>query len=50
MRPDITPERFWAVALETGDTVRMGQYGRGRPLGRLANPRRLIGTLQREGV
>jgi hypothetical protein len=50
VRPDLTPERFWAVALETGDPVRLGRYGTGRPLGRLANPRRLVRALQRDQI
>lgn len=50
VRPDVTPEQFWAVAIETGDPVRMGRYGRGRPLGLLANPRRLVRALQREDI
>lgn len=49
-RPDLTPERFWALALETGDPVRLGQYGTGRPLGHLVNPRRLAKALQREAI
>jgi hypothetical protein len=50
VRPDLTPDQFWAVALETGDPVRLGRYGTGRPLGRLANPSRLVKALQREQI
>ena len=45
--PDITPERFWAAALETGDTNSIEKDGGKYVLGKIANPVRLIESLQK---
>jgi len=40
--PDITPERFWALAARTGRTIELKRKGKRRPLGPIIDPVRLI--------
>ena len=44
--PEITPERFWALALETGRTIEVNHEGRALPLGPILDPAALIQALQ----
>lgn len=46
VEPDITPEVFWALAMETGRTVEVERDGQVYPLGRIVDPVALIGALQ----
>jgi hypothetical protein len=43
----ITPERFWALALKTGRTVRVSQAGQGSDLGPIVAPAQLVEALRR---
>jgi len=45
--PKITPERFWALAMKTGRTVRVPHEGRSLDLGPILNPVQLIEALRR---
>jgi subtilisin family serine protease len=45
--PLITPERFWALALETGRTIQVQHEGRLFSLGPVVDPAALIKALQR---
>jgi hypothetical protein len=45
--PDITPERFWALAVKTGRIIKLNHKGRKRPFGPILNPVELITTLQK---
>lgn len=44
--PQITPERFWALGLETGRTIELERDGNSYKLGRLMDPVALIGKLR----
>jgi subtilisin family serine protease len=44
--PAITPERFWALALETGRTIEVNHEGQAVPLGPILDPAALIQALQ----
>lgn len=44
--PAITPERFWALALETGRTIEVNHEGQAIPLGPILDPAALIQALQ----
>ena len=44
--PAITPERFWALAMETGRTIEVDHEGQAVPLGPILDPVALIQTLQ----
>jgi subtilisin family serine protease len=44
--PAITPERFWASAMETGRTVEVDRGGQAIPLGPILDPAALIHALQ----
>jgi hypothetical protein len=44
--PAITPERFWALALETGRTIEVDHKGQAVPLGPILDPAALIQALQ----
>jgi hypothetical protein len=46
VQPEITPERFWSVALTTGRTIELEHDGAKIPFGTLADPNRLIETLE----
>jgi len=47
--PEITPERFWSLAIETGRTIELRHDGEIIPLGPIVDPMALIGTLQAGG-
>jgi hypothetical protein len=47
VKPDITPEDFWAAALRTGRTIRIHNDGTKVDFGTIANPVALIESLQR---
>lgn len=42
IKPDITPDIFWAVALKTGDTIEVEHNGKAYSLGVILNPEKLI--------
>jgi hypothetical protein len=44
--PDITPERFWRLALETGRTIEVNHGGQALLLGPILDPAALIQALQ----
>ena len=46
VRPEITPEQFWAAALKTGETIRIQKAGVEVSFGPIANPVALIENLQ----
>jgi len=48
VQPDITPEQFWAVALETGETRNVYHDEQDVRFGPIANPVALIERLQRD--
>jgi hypothetical protein len=45
--PDITPERFWALAMKTGRIITLSHRGRKRPFGPILNPVKLITAIQK---
>jgi hypothetical protein len=47
VKPDITPEQFWAAALKTGETIRIQRAGVEVSFGPIANPVALIESLRR---
>jgi hypothetical protein len=50
VRPDITPEWFWAEALKTGITIRVKRDGQEVEFGTIANPTALIERLRHSGA
>jgi hypothetical protein len=44
--PEITPERFWRIAMETGTTNQAERDGRVRSLGPIVNPTALIESIR----
>ncbi|GFO81824.1 MAG: hypothetical protein A49_14510 [Methyloceanibacter sp.] len=46
VHPAITPDQFWAAALQTGKTIQATDGRRTRPLGRIVNPKALIESLK----
>jgi hypothetical protein len=46
VEPEITPERFWKLALKTGRTIELEHEGEKRPFGPIIDPVALIGALQ----
>ncbi len=44
--PEITPERFWKLAMKTGRTVEVEHQGRKYELGPIADPGALISSLE----
>ncbi|MCU0913831.1 MAG: S8/S53 family peptidase [Planctomycetes bacterium] len=44
--PAITPEKFWALAVQTGRTIELKRRGMTRPLGPIVDPVRLIRAIQ----
>jgi hypothetical protein len=44
--PAITPERFWALAVQTGRTIELERNGERKPLGPIIDPVRLIRAIQ----
>ncbi len=49
VKPSITPDEFWALALKTGRTIQVKQAGRTLPMGPILDPVALIGALQTSG-
>jgi hypothetical protein len=45
VKPDITPETFWAVATKTGRTMELSRHGKTRLFGPILDPVELITTL-----
>lgn len=46
--PEITPERFWSLAMKTGRMIEVEHDGKKLPLGRIIDPVALIKALQGE--
>jgi hypothetical protein len=46
VRPDITPEVFWAEALKTGRTIELRKDGEVMPFGSIADPQALIARIR----
>jgi hypothetical protein len=46
VRPEITPELFWAEALRTGRTISLSHHGATLEFGTIADPPALIGALE----
>jgi len=46
VKPDVTPEVFWTKALKTGEIIDIEKDGKKYKLGKIANPVRLIESLQ----
>jgi len=44
--PQITPDRFWSRALDTGRDIQMERDGKSRTLGRVADPEALIAAVR----
>ena len=47
VKPDITPEEFWAIALETGKTTQITHDGKDYSFGVILDPQALIAALQK---
>ncbi len=48
VKPEITPERFWSIALRTGKTISLPYDGREYPFGVILDPQALIAALKSE--
>ena len=46
VKPDITPDEFWATALQTGTTIQVQKDGKSYDLGPILNPQALIDALK----
>jgi hypothetical protein len=46
VKPDITPDEFWATALETGKTIQITHEGKEYSFGMILDPQALIAALQ----
>jgi subtilisin family serine protease len=46
VEPDITPERFWKLAMKTGRTIELEHKGERRSFGPIIDPVRLIGSIK----
>ncbi|MBL7187326.1 MAG: S8 family serine peptidase [Phycisphaerae bacterium] len=46
VEPDITPERFWSLAMQTGRTIELDYHGKKIPFGAIIDPVRLIRAIQ----
>jgi hypothetical protein len=49
VKPDVTPDEFWSLALETGDPLTVEGYGWTHQPGMIVNPPRLIERCRRPG-
>jgi hypothetical protein len=47
VKPEITPEAFWKLAIETGQTIQVQHEGKPYPLGIILDPQALIAALQK---
>ena len=45
VKPDVTPEEFWATALQTGQTIQIAHDGKTYTLGTILDPQALIAAL-----
>jgi len=45
VKPDVTPQEFWAVGLNTGDTIELSHNGKKYEFGTIVNPVKLIEEL-----
>jgi hypothetical protein len=45
VEPDITPERFWDLAMKTGRTIELEHKGEKRPFGPIIDPVKLISSI-----
>ncbi len=48
VRPEITPDQFWQLALETGQTLQIEREGESYSLGVILDPQALIRALQKQ--
>jgi len=48
VEPTITPERFWSLAMKTGNTIQLDKKDENIPLGPIIDPVALISTLQKK--
>jgi hypothetical protein len=48
VKPEITPEKFWQAALETGKSIELQHNGRDYPFGTILNPQALISAIKSE--
>ena len=46
VKPDITPEQFWEIALDTGRTIHLGQHGKDYEFEVILDPQALIEALK----
>jgi hypothetical protein len=46
VRPEITPEEFWATALQTGKTIQIQHNGKDYDFGVILDPQKLIGAIK----
>jgi len=46
VKPDITPEEFWAIALKTGKTIQLQHDGKEYEFGVILDPQALINTIK----
>jgi hypothetical protein len=47
VEPKITPERFWALALKTGRTIKLRHQGKEHDFGPILDPARLVEAIRR---
>jgi len=48
VRPEITPDQFWQLALQTGQTLQLEREGESYSLGVILDPQALIRALQKQ--
>ena len=48
VKPDITPQYFWSIALNTGETIDIKKEGKHYKLGKIVNPQKLIDMLAKQ--
>ena len=48
VKPDITPEQFWAEAMRTGRTIHLQQNSERLDFGTIADPVALVASLERQ--
>jgi hypothetical protein len=46
VKPQITPEQFWDIALNTGRTIHLGQHGKDYEFGVILDPQALMEALK----
>ncbi|MFC1634098.1 S8 family serine peptidase [Planctomycetota bacterium] len=50
VEPDITPERFWDLAMKTGRTIELEYKGEKCPFGPIIDPVKLIGSISEDAA